>query len=84
MSGKQAKRERRDLRRRGEVPSLDAKRAARLAEFKEGERQKEAEDTFRRERPEQHAAQQRIHATRLISLMSMLGVVGIPGMRMPQ
>ena len=78
MSAKQAKRERQAQRRRGEIPRVDAKRAAREAQYVEIERQRAAAAKFRREHPEEYAAQQRRSAERVQALINAIGIIGLP------
>lgn len=75
MSSKQAKRERKAQRLRGEVPHLDAKRAERTAQYEADMRRREMNERFRREHPEDYAMQQREAAAKVRTLMGVIGSV---------
>jgi hypothetical protein len=72
MSSKQAKRERKAQRLRGEVPHLDAKRADANSRYEADMRQREADLKFRREHPAKWAEQQRVSREKVLVLLSAL------------
>jgi hypothetical protein len=75
MSSKQAKRERKAQRLRGEVPHLDAKRAERIAQYEKDQRMREENERFRHEHPEEFAERAREASEKMRTLIGVLGTV---------
>lgn len=77
MSGKQAKRLRKEQREAGIEPPLDAKRRERAEKAKQIEERLAQSERFKAEYPEEYEAQRRLLALRMRAIASALGSMGV-------